>query len=157
MGGESDPYETVNTLARWAIEKETKLTMIRNLQKGRETEHKATTTPRIPNGTYKPVLTTQQGGDAIELDAMRWEPNFNLSAQEFRWRRNAKRCLKCARIGHMIKDCRNAKDARDYTALWKIREPPATTRWNPGSNIREIEVEKDLSAQDELGKDEDSQ
>ena len=51
-GGESDPYESVDTLARWAIEKETKLTMIRNLQKGRETDHKATTTPRNPNGTY---------------------------------------------------------------------------------------------------------
>ena len=34
-GGESDPYESVDTLARWAIEKEIKLTMILNLQKGR--------------------------------------------------------------------------------------------------------------------------
>ena len=84
-GGESDPYESVDTLARWAIEKETKLTMIRNLQKGRETEHKATTTSRNPNGTYKPALTTQQVGDAMELDMTRREPNLNLSAQEFRW------------------------------------------------------------------------
>ena len=155
--GESDPYESVNTFARWAIEKETKLTMIRNLQKGRETDHEATTTPRNPNGTYRPALTTQQGGDTMELDATRWEPNLNLFAQEFRWRRNTKRCLKCARIGHIIKECRNAKDPRDYTALWKIREPPTNTRWNPGSKIREIEVEKDLSAQEESGKDDDSQ
>ena len=33
-GGESDTFESVDTLARWAIEKETKLTMIRNLQNG---------------------------------------------------------------------------------------------------------------------------
>ena len=116
-GEESDPYESVDTFARWAIEKETKLTMIRNHQKGRETDHKTTTTPRNPNRTYKPVLTTQQGGDAMELNAIQREPNLNLSAQAFRWRRNTIRCLKCARIGHMIKDCRNAKDARDHTAL----------------------------------------
>ena len=57
----------------------------------------------------------------------------------------------------MIKECRNPKDPRDNTALWKIREPPTNARWNSGSKIREIEVEKDLSAQEELGKDEDSQ
>ena len=89
-GGESEPYESVNTLARWAIEKEMKLVMIRNLQKGRETDHKCTTTPRNPNGTYKPALTTQQDGDVMELDATRREPNLNLSAQEFSWRRNTK-------------------------------------------------------------------
>ena len=54
-GGESDPYKSVDTLARWAIEKETKLTMIRNIQKGRETDHKATTIPRNPNRTYRPA------------------------------------------------------------------------------------------------------
>ena len=85
----------------------------------------------------------------MELDATQREPNLNLSAQEFRWRRITKRCLKCARIGHMIKDCRNAKDARDHTALWKIREPLANTKWNPGSRIREIDVKKDLSIQEE--------
>ena len=58
-GGESDPYERVDTLTRWAIEKETKLTMIQNLQKGRETDHEATTTPRNPNGMFWPALTTQ--------------------------------------------------------------------------------------------------
>ena len=57
----------------------------------------------------------------------------------------------------MIKDCKNAKDARDHIALWKIREPPANTKWNTGSRIREIDVEKDLSTQEESGKDEDSQ
>ena len=67
--------------------------MIRNLQKGRETDHKTTTMSKNPNGTYKPVLTTQEGGDAMELDATQRAPNLNLAAQEFRWRRNTKDVL----------------------------------------------------------------
>ena len=82
-GADSNTYEDCDTLARWAMEKETKLTMIKNLQGGRGTEHKTTPTPRNQNGTYQPALTTQQGGDAMELDATRREPNLNLSAQEF--------------------------------------------------------------------------
>ena len=82
-GADSNIYEDVDTLARWAMDKETKLTMIKNLQGGRETEHKTTPTPRNQNGTYQPALTTQQGGDAMELDATRRESNLNLLAQEF--------------------------------------------------------------------------
>ena len=36
-GADSNTYEDVDTLARWAMEKETKLTMIKNLQGGRGT------------------------------------------------------------------------------------------------------------------------
>ena len=108
-GADSNTYKDVDTLARWAMEKETKLTMIKNFQGGRGTEHKATPNPRNQNGTYRPVLTTQQGGDTIELDATRREPNLNLSAQEFRWRRKTERCLKCAKIGHMIQECKKPK------------------------------------------------
>ena len=57
----------------------------------------------------------------------------------------------------MIKECRNAKDARDHTTLWKIRELTVNAKWNPGSRIREIEIETDLTMEEELGKDEDSQ
>ena len=31
-----------------------------------------------------------------------------------RWRRSTKRCLKCAKTGHMIRECRNTKDGRDH-------------------------------------------
>ena len=156
-GGERDLYESTDTLARWAIEKETKLTMIQNLQKGRETEHKDTSTPKNPNETCQAALTTQHGGDPMELDATRREPNLNLFAQEFRWGRNTKPCLKCTRIGHMIKEWKNTKDSRGHTALWKVRKPPTNTRYNPVSKIREMESDKDLSAQDESETDEDSQ
>ena len=47
---DSNTYEDVDTMARWAMKKETKLTMIKNLQGGRGTEHKATPTPRNQNG-----------------------------------------------------------------------------------------------------------
>ena len=66
---DSNTYEDCDTLARWAMEKETKLRMIKNLQGGRGTEHKITQTPRNQNGTYRTALTTQQGGDAMQLDA----------------------------------------------------------------------------------------
>ena len=65
------------------MEKETKLTMIENLQGGPGTEYKRIPTPRNQNGTYRPALTTPQGGGAMELDATRREPNLNLSVQEF--------------------------------------------------------------------------
>ena len=82
-GVDSNIYKNVDTLARWAMEKETKLTMIKNLQHGRGTEHKVTPTLRNQNGTYRPALTTQQEGDTMKFDVIRREPNFNLPAQEF--------------------------------------------------------------------------
>ena len=156
-GADNNIYEDVDTLARWAMEKETKLTMIKNLQGGRGTEHKTTPTPRNQNGTYQPALTTQQGGDAMELDATRRAPNLNLSAQEFRWRRNTKRCLKCAKTGHMIRECRNPKDPRDHTSLWKVGNTETNTWRNTRTRIQEIEVEKDNEREEESAKDENSQ
>ena len=156
-GADSNTYEDVDTLARWAMAKETKLTMIKNLQGGRGTEHKTTPTPRNQNGTYRPALTTQQKGDAMELDATRREPNLNLSAQEFRWRRNTIRCLKCAKTGHMIWEYRNPKDARDHTSLWKVGNTQTNTWRNTRTRIQEMEEEKDNETEEESGKDEDSQ
>ena len=156
-GTDSNTYEDVDTLARWAMEKETKLTMIKNLQEARGTEHETTPTLRNQNGTYQPALTTQQGGDAIELNVTRREPKLNLSAQEFRWRRNTKRCLKCAKIGHMIQEYRNPKETRDHTSLWRIGNAQTNTWRNTQTRIQEMEVEKDNEAEEESGKEEDSQ
>ena len=82
-GADSNTDEDCDILARWVMEKETKLTMIKYLQGGRGTEHKTIPTPRNQNGTYRPALTIQQGGDAMELDTGGREPNLNLSVQEF--------------------------------------------------------------------------
>ena len=156
-GPDSKTYENVDTLVRWAMEKETKLTMIKIWQGGQGTEHKPTPILKNQNGTYRPALMTQQGGDAKELYARRREPNFNLSAQEFQWRRNTKRCLKCAKSGHIIRECRKPKDARDHTSLWKIENTQTNTWRNTRTRIQEMEVEKDNEAEEETGKDKDSQ
>ena len=50
-GMDSNTYEDVDMLARWAMEKETKVAMIKNVQHGRGADHKATPTPRNQNGT----------------------------------------------------------------------------------------------------------
>ena len=92
----------------------------------------------------------------MQLDATGREPNLNLSAQEFRWRRNTKRCLKCAKIGHMIRECKNPKDARDHISLWKIGNTQTNTWRSTPTRIQEMEVEKDKGAEEESGKDEDS-
>ena len=154
-GADSNTYENSDTLARWGIEKETKSTMMNNLQGGRGTKHKTTSTPRKQNGTYRPAPTTQQGGDAMELNTTRREPTLNLLAQEFRWRRNTKRCLKCTKIEHMIQECKNSKDARDHPSLWRIGNAQMNTWRNTRTRIQEMEVEKDNEAEEGSGKDED--
>ena len=58
----------------------------------------------------------------MELKGTR-EPSLNLSAQEFRWRRNTKKYLKCVKTGYLIKECRNPKDTKDHTSLWKTGIP----------------------------------
>ena len=156
-GTESNTYRDCDTLAKWAMEKETKLTMIKNIQGGRGTEHKTTPTPRNQNATYRPALTNQQEGDTMELDATRSEPNLNLSAQEFRWRINTKRCLKCAKTGHMIRECRKPQDTRDHTALWKIGNAQTNIWRNTRTKMQEMEVENDNETEEESGKEEDSQ
>ena len=57
-GMNSNTCKDVDTLARWAMGKETKLAMIKNVHHWRGAEHKATPTPRNQNGTYRPALTT---------------------------------------------------------------------------------------------------
>ena len=139
------------------MERETKLTMIKKSQGGRETEYKATLTPRNQNGTYRRVLRIGEGGDAMELDATRREPNLNLAEQELRWQGSTKRCLKCTKIGHLMRECKNPKDARDHTFLWKIGNAQTNTRRNAGLRIQEMEVEKETETVEESGNDEDCQ
>ena len=59
----------------------------------------------------------------------------------------------------MIRECRNPKDARDHTSLWKVGNAQTNTWRNTRIRIQEIEVEKDNKAEglEESGKDEDSQ
>ena len=69
----------------------------------------------------------------MELDITGREPNLNLSAQGFCGWRNTKWCLKCAKIGHLILECKSPKDARHHTSLWKIGNAQTNTWRNTGS------------------------
>ena len=57
----------------------------------------------------------------------------------------------------MIRECRNPKDARDHTSLWKGGNAQTNTWRNTRTRIQEMEVEKENEAEEESGKDEDSQ
>ena len=79
-GASSIKYTSTESLANWAIEKETKLAIVRHIQ-GHKT---STTTPRTsqvsrnPNDTYQPRTKTQ-GGDVMDLDAFRQRPSVKGS------------------------------------------------------------------------------
>ena len=62
---DSHTYEDVDKLARWAMEKETKLAIIKNVQHVRGTDDKTSPTRRNQNTTYRQVFRTQQGGDVM--------------------------------------------------------------------------------------------
>jgi len=88
-GASSEEYEDIEALAQWAIRKETKLAMIREIQGSTPTKntHKDTLTPRNPEGTYRPTNNSQQGyGYPMELDATRKRSRFNISREEFQRR-----------------------------------------------------------------------
>jgi len=53
-GASSEEYEDLETLAQWAIRKETKLAMVRHIQGSPTTKsvQRETITPRNPDGTY---------------------------------------------------------------------------------------------------------
>ena len=104
MGNGSNTSEDVNTLAKWAMEKDNNLATIKKIKQAQGMDNERKVIPQKQNGTYRPVLTAQPGGDAMELVATKREPNRNLSVQEFRERRNTKRYLKCARRGHMMRE-----------------------------------------------------
>jgi len=70
-GASSEEYEDLEALAQWAIRKETKLAMVRHIQGSPSTKsiQRETTTPRNPDGTYRPTNNGNQNyGDPMELD-----------------------------------------------------------------------------------------
>jgi len=85
LGASGEQYEDLETLAQWAIRKETKLTTVRHIQGSPSTKNiqRETITPRNPNGTYPPTNNGNQNyGDPMELDATRKRPRFNISREE---------------------------------------------------------------------------
>jgi len=83
-GARSEEYKDLEALAQWAIRKETKLGTDRHIQGSPATKNiqRETTTPRNPDGTYRPSNNSNQNyGDPMELDAIRKRPMFNISRE----------------------------------------------------------------------------
>jgi len=85
-GASSEEYEDLETLAQWAIRKETKMATVRHIQGSptRKNVQRDTITPRNPDGTYRTSNNGYQNyGDPMELDATRKRPRFSISRGEF--------------------------------------------------------------------------
>jgi len=78
-GTSSEEYEDLETLAQWAIRKETKLATVRHIQGSpSKSVQQETITPRNPDGTYRPTnYGNQNYGDPMDLDATPKRPRFN--------------------------------------------------------------------------------
>jgi len=87
-GASSEEYEDLETLAQWAIRKETKLATVRHIQGWPATKNsqREMITPLNPDGTYRPTNNGNQNcDDPMELDATRKRQRFNISREE--WQR----------------------------------------------------------------------
>jgi len=143
-GASSEEYEDLETLAQWAIRKETKLATVKHIQGSPLTKNiqRETTTPRNPDGTYRPTNNGNQNyGDPMELDATRKKPRFNISREEFQRRIREQLCLKCAQPGHLARNCTKKDGPKPFNAQARSWQPvKKTTPWQTRPKIREIEV-----------------
>jgi len=144
-GASSEEYEDLETLAQWAIRKETKLATVRHIQGLQKGLQRETITPRNPDGTYRPSNNGNQNyGDPMELDATRKRPRFNISREEFQRRIREQLCLKCARPGHLARSCPKKDEPKPFNAQARSWQPAKKTA--PGQTrpkIREIEIEQE--------------
>jgi len=144
-GASSEEYEELETLAQWAIRKQTKLATVRHIQGSQKSLQRETITPRNPDGTYRPSNHGNQNyGDPMELDATRKRPRFNISREEFQRRIREQPCLKCARPGHLARSCPKKDEPKPFNAQARSWQPAKKTApWQTRPKIREIEVEQE--------------
>jgi hypothetical protein len=149
---DNQEVDDTDGLANWAIQKENRINFVQSLKKT-STTTRVVEAPRNTNGTYRATTTT--GGDAMDLDATRRRPNFNLSRPEFLRRRNNKLCLACGKPNHFAQGCTNPRDSRDYNRQsWK---PRTNAPWQPKPTIKEMEMDKQDSTHDQSGNEESPQ
>jgi len=153
-GASSEEYQGLETLAQWAIRKETKLVTVRHIQGLPLTKNiqRETPTPRNPDGTYRPANNGNLNyGDPMELDATRKRPRFNISREEFQRRIREQLCLKCAQPGHLAQNCPKKDGPKPFNAQARSWQPAKkTASWQTRPKIREIEVEQET---EQLGND----
>jgi len=146
-GASSEEYEDLETLAQWAIRKETKLATVRHIQGSPPTKNiqRETMAPRNPDGTRRPANTGNQNcSDPMELDATRKRPRFNISREEFQSRIREQLCLKCLQPGHLARSCPKKDGLKPFNAQARSWQPAKKTApWQTRPKIREIEVEQE--------------
>jgi len=146
-GASSEEYQGLESIAQWAIRKETKLAAVRDIQGSTSTKNsqRETTTPRNPDGTYRPTNNGNQDyGDPMQLDAMRKRPRFNISREAFQRRIREQLCLKCAQPGHLARSCPTKDGPKPFNAQARNWQPAKKTApWQTRPKIREIEVEQE--------------
>jgi len=146
-GASSEEYEDLETLAQWAIRKETKLATVKHIQGSPTTKNiqRETTTPRNPDGTYRTTNNGNQNyGDPKELDATRKRPRFNISREVFQRSIREQLCLKCAQPGHLARSFTKKDAPKPFNAQAKSWQPAKRTApWQTKPKIREIEVEQE--------------
>jgi hypothetical protein len=134
----NDSFEarTVEQLARWAIEKENRLNMVKQIQGGNTTTPRTNEGPRNPNGTFR---TNEAEGDPMDLDATRRRPALNITPEEYKRRMREQLCLKCGKPGHRVAACRSQPNSRK------------PFRWNdkrdaqkPQIRAREMEIKEGI-------------
>src|SRR5207302_2682735 len=131
-------FGSLNELAHWPSEKECHLATLRNIKSRTTVE---TRQPRRDNSTFK-LVTTTQGGDAMDLDATRRRPQLNLSNNEYKRRHDNNLCPGCARPGHMLWNCRSARNSSEG-GIQSRQQTPAKPAWQRKTNIGEIRIESD--------------
>ena len=146
-GASSEEYEDLETLAEWAIKKDTKLATVRHIQGSPLTKsaQRETTRPRTPDGTYRPSTNGNQNyGDPMEVDPTRKRPRFNLSREECQRRIPEELCLKCAQPGHLARSCLKKDGPKTFNAQSRSWQPgKKTAPWQNRPKIWEIEVKQE--------------
>jgi hypothetical protein len=127
---DSAAFTTTTHLARWAIDKENKLTTVKHIQapKGRYKETPRTETPRNTKGTFRPNAQAPRG-DPTDLDATRRRAPIPISQNEYRRRMTERLCLRCGRQGHRAAECRST----------------ANNRWTTKTKVQEINLEEEAA------------
>jgi len=146
-GASSEEYEHIETLAQWAIRKETKLATVKHIEGSPLTKNvqRETITPRNQDGTYRPSNNGNLNyGDPMELDATGKQPRFNISREEFQRRIQEQLCLKCAQPGHLARSCPKKEGHKPFNTQARSWQPAKKTApWQTRPRIREIEVEQE--------------
>jgi Retrotransposon gag protein len=149
----------VDDLAAWSITQENRYTTMDQIQTPTKTQS-IQSAPRNTNGTFQQKPTIDRG-DPMELDAFRRNRRLNISPNEYRRRRAQGLCLKCAKPGHMVKDCKGAPNEREGITQYPRFSPrrarennERSGNWRQGAKIKEIELEEEEVQEQPAGNEE---